>query len=180
MQADFGCSGQGRAFGVLELADLPAMLAIELGGHAYPWSEAVFRDCFKEGYERWGLWSTNESGSASELAGYALLCWQFDELHLLNLCVRRTLHRCGLGRRLLRFALAKAREARARCVLLEVRASNRAARALYRTEGFSEIGLRKNYYPAGHGREDALVMTLPLADNAPETLKRAFDGPNLL
>lgn len=158
MQVYLEISGQVCKFGVLELSDLPAVMSIELGGHAYPWSEAIFTDCFKTGYERWGLWS------AGELIGFAILCWQADELHLLNLCVRRTFHRSGLGRRLLRFAIANARSAWARCMLLEVRVSNQAAIRLYGSEGFSEIGLRKEYYPAGHGREDALVMTLPLVE----------------
>lgn len=143
-------------FGVLELSDMPAVISVELSGHAYPWTEGIFRDCFKPGYEHWGLWS------ADELVGFAILCWQFDELHLLNLCVSRTFHRSGMGRRLLRFAIANARSATARGVLLEVRSSNIAAINLYRTEGFLEVGIRKDYYPTGHGREDALVMTLPL------------------
>ncbi|MGZ8155124.1 MAG: ribosomal protein S18-alanine N-acetyltransferase, partial [Burkholderiales bacterium] len=43
---------------------------------------------------------------------------------------------------------------------LEVRPSNTAARALYARSGFSEIGRRRDYYPAQEGREDAVVMEL--------------------
>jgi ribosomal-protein-alanine N-acetyltransferase len=148
-------SSADRQFGPLALADLESILAIELGSHSHPWSAAVFRDCFKAGYERWGLWSSGE------LVGFAILCWQFDELHLLNLCVRHNCRRLGLGRRLLRFAIASARAASSRCMLLEVRVSNQGAIELYKKEGFTEIGRRKDYYPAAYGREDALVMTLP-------------------
>jgi ribosomal-protein-alanine N-acetyltransferase len=46
---------------------------------------------------------------------------------------------------------------------LEVRQSNDRARALYRRVGFAEVGLRRGYYPAAVQREDAVVMSLPLA-----------------
>ncbi|MCZ6831549.1 MAG: hypothetical protein O7F73_18545, partial [Gammaproteobacteria bacterium] len=48
-----------------------------------------------------------------------------------------------------------------RC-LLEVRCSNGGAIALYRKHGFTEDGVRKNYYPTDGGREDALLMSLNL------------------
>ena len=50
-------------------------------------------------------------------------------------------------------------------LLLEVRQSNERARALYRRRGFAEIGIRRGYYPATQGREDAVVMALTLADD---------------
>ena len=144
-------------FGALEPSDIPSILAIELSGHAYPWSEAVFLDCFKPGYEVWGIWTS------CELAGFAILCWQYDELHLLNLCVRRTYQHAGLGRRLLRFVIVSGRSALARKMILEVRASNQAAISLYQKEGFEKSGERRGYYPAGCRREDALVMELALS-----------------
>ena len=46
---------------------------------------------------------------------------------------------------------------------LEVRVSNTRALAVYEAHGYRRVGLRKNYYPAGHGqREDAVVMSLRL------------------
>jgi ribosomal-protein-alanine N-acetyltransferase len=45
---------------------------------------------------------------------------------------------------------------------LEVRASNTAAIALYESLGFNEATIRRNYYPAKEGREDAIIMALPL------------------
>ena len=45
---------------------------------------------------------------------------------------------------------------------LEVRASNVGARTLYESLGFNEATVRRNYYPAKEGREDAIVMALPL------------------
>jgi ribosomal-protein-alanine N-acetyltransferase len=58
--------------------------------------------------------------------------------------------------------IAEARKLRAETVFLEVRDSNRRAIRLYQQAGFNEIGLRKGYYPATQGREDAIVMALIL------------------
>jgi ribosomal-protein-alanine N-acetyltransferase len=54
--------------------------------------------------------------------------------------------------------LTLARRINMRRMVLEVRASNAAAIALYRSAGFEQIGLRRGYYPAANGREDALLM----------------------
>jgi ribosomal-protein-alanine N-acetyltransferase len=60
-------------------------------------------------------------------------------------------------------AVALARDKNMRSVLLEVRPSNHRALAVYKQYGFSQIGLRRNYYPAAQNkREDAIVMRLPL------------------
>jgi len=45
---------------------------------------------------------------------------------------------------------------------LEVRASNQQAIALYQFLGFNEVSIRRNYYPTKEGREDAIIMALPL------------------
>ncbi len=49
-------------------------------------------------------------------------------------------------------------------LLLEVRPSNEKALALYRHFGFQQIGVRRGYYPATGGREDALVLTHALSE----------------
>lgn len=61
----------------------------------------------------------------------------------------------GVGRALLRALLERARARGASAVLLEVRADNPAAQALYASEGFERIGVRRRYYPPD---VDALVM----------------------
>jgi ribosomal-protein-alanine N-acetyltransferase len=70
--------------------------------------------------------------------------------------------RRGIGREVLGFVLRLARELGAHRILLEVRPSNEAARALYAAAGFTEIATRRGYYPAGAGREDAIVLELVL------------------
>jgi ribosomal-protein-alanine N-acetyltransferase len=85
------------------------------------------------------------------------------EAHLLNLSIAAAHQRIGHGSMLLGEAMALARNLGVRSLFLEVRPSNRAAQALYTRFGFRKIAVRRGYYPAHAGREDALVLTLPLA-----------------
>jgi ribosomal-protein-alanine N-acetyltransferase len=85
-----------------------------------------------------------------------------DEVHLLNLTVASDFQKKGVGRALLNFLIADALEQQAKKMILEVRRTNLAAIFLYESSGFDQIGLRKNYYPAHLGREDAIVMEMLL------------------
>lgn len=142
------------------LEDLPDVLDIERNCYSFPWTEAVFRDCFRPDYRPWGLFL---SGS---LVGYAVVAYVVDEAHLLNICVSRQKRRLGLARHLLRRVIREAAVDGMAQVLLEVRVTNRAATELYLTEGFSEIGRRPGYYPSSDGREDAIVFSLSIASPA--------------
>ena len=81
-----------------------------------------------------------------------------DETHLLNIAVARDWQGRGLAQVLLQALCERCVQQRAQALWLEVRPSNTRARALYQREGFVDIGVRKHYYPAEGGREDALVM----------------------
>ena len=85
-----------------------------------------------------------------------------DEGHLLNITIAPAWRRQGLGRLLLKHIVDTAREQQARTLFLEVRPSNRAAIELYEQAGFEAFALRKGYYPADQGHEDAIVMRLDL------------------
>ena len=76
----------------------------------------------------------------------------------MNLCVRPESLQQGIGRKLLSHLISLARRHNAEMMFLEVRPTNRAARALYESMGFNELGSRREYYPADHGREDALIL----------------------
>lgn len=147
-------AAEGAEFRRLLQDDIPAILAIERTSYSHPWTEGVFLDCFSDRYELWGL---EQDG---QLLGYAVMLWQFEEVHLLNICVASSCRGFGLGRRLLRFVIARSLLRPCDQIVLEVRASNREAAQLYLSEGFKEVGQRKAYYPAPGGREDALVMVL--------------------
>lgn len=136
--------------------DLPEVLDIECQGYSFPWSESVFRGCFRPDYRLWAL----EMGE--RLSGYAVVAYMAGEAHLLNLCVAAGQRRSGAGRRLLRHLVAESARDGMSQVLLEVRGSNSGAMDLYTSEGFTVIGRRPGYYPGGREREDALVMALPV------------------
>ena len=137
-------------------AHIDEVIAIEETVHAHPWTRGNFADSIAAGYDCWVAYRR------STLVGYGVLLFAVDEAHLLNLSVARHWQRQGIGAELTRYFVKIARTRGTAKIFLEVRPSNRAARALYAAHGFSEIGLRRDYYPAAGGREDAVVMELEL------------------
>jgi len=137
--------------------DLDAVAALEATLQAFPWSRGNFADSLMGGHSAWVL------RQGGELLGFSILMQVIDEAHLLNIGVALRHQGRGHGARLLKDAMARAREGGAAKLFLEVRPSNARAVALYRHFGFREIGRRKAYYPAADGREDALVFDKELA-----------------
>ncbi|WP_418318392.1 ribosomal protein S18-alanine N-acetyltransferase [Piscinibacter sakaiensis] len=149
-------------------SDLPAVLAIEQAAYEFPWTRGNFLDSLHAGYLARLMF--DERG---RVIGYFIAMSGVDEMHLLNLSVAPALQGRGHGRAMLDALLQLCREHGAGMLWLEVRTSNLRARSLYRRLGFSEIGIRRGYYPAAGGaREDAIVMSLatapmPGASNGP-------------
>lgn len=104
-----------------------------------------------------------------QYAGYIHSQLIVDELTVLNLLVRPTWRRQGIAGQLLCAALQSAERGGATRCLLEVRAGNVAALALYRSMGFVEDGRRAGYYPGIAGREDAVLMSVALPARIRET-----------
>lgn len=138
--------------------DLPEILSIELSAYAFPWTTNIFRDCLRVGYCCWVL----ERDGIIAAYGVISVVVGVGESHLLNLCVDPALQGTGLGRIMLDWLLDIARQHKVDMVFLEVRPSNDMAMKLYSDAGFDEVGMRRNYYPAKHGREDALIMARSL------------------
>lgn len=136
----------------MQARDLRAVMAIESRSYDFPWTEAIFRDCLRVGYYCQVL------ESDGGVAGYGILSLGAGEAHILNLCIKPDLRGQGLGRRMLGHLLSYARRHHATAAVLEVRRSNHPAQELYKKTGFEQTGVRKNYYPAYGGREDALVF----------------------
>lgn len=136
--------------------DLDVVMAIEQAIYPHPWTRGNFSDSLAAGYHCW----IAECGGM--VAGYSVVMIAAGEAHLLNLSIAAQWQRRGLGSELLRFILGLARDCAAARVYLEVRPSNTAALALYTQAGFSRIGVRRGYYPARGGSEDAVVMELVL------------------
>ena len=97
-----------------------------------------------------------------KLIAYAVMSIAVQECHILNICVDPDLQGHGIGRRFLQELLIIAKARKADTVFLEVRPSNVAALSLYFSEGFNEIGTRRDYYPASVGREDAVILAKSL------------------
>ena len=138
-------------------ADLDEVLSIEHEAYDFPWSREIFRDCLRVGY------SCRVLESDGVVNAYGMLQIAAGKSRLLNLCVRRRLHRRGLGRRLLSLLIEAARSHHTNSVFLEVRPSNTAARRLYDSMDFTMVGVSRGYYPARTGREDAMILALSLS-----------------
>ncbi|MDO9180232.1 MAG: ribosomal protein S18-alanine N-acetyltransferase [Agitococcus sp.] len=134
-------------------SDLPAVCAIEQQVQYAPWTEKLFSD----GLERHWCFVAEKS---EQIVGFAVVQFVVDEASLLNIAVEPTQQKQGIGRLLLDEVLTQASAKKATTVFLEVRASNQRAIQMYQQAGFNEMGLRKNYYPAGNGKEHAVMMAL--------------------
>jgi ribosomal-protein-alanine N-acetyltransferase len=144
----------------MSMRDIDDIQRIELRVYSHPWSLANFTDSIDSGYS---CWVCRVGG---ELVGYFVLMLAVDEAHLLNISVAEKRQGLGFGARLLRHAMDVARQGGAGTLLLEVRPSNERALALYRHFGFRQIGVRRDYYPADTGRENALVLARALGESS--------------
>lgn len=140
----------------LTTSDLAAAYAIEQRSHAFPWSEKTLASNQGDRYFNLRL------DVDGEMAAFAVTQVVVDEATLFNIAVDPAYQRRGLGRALLEHLIAELEAKDVFTLWLEVRASNTAARALYESLGFNEATIRRNYYPAKEGREDAIIMALPL------------------
>lgn len=136
--------------------DLSDVVAIESAVHAYPWKHGHFADALKAGN------ATVIMESGDDIVGYAIIMTVLDEAHLLNISIAKNHQRQGLGRALLQQVMALAQKKACKDLFLEVRESNAPAIALYESMGFNEMSIRRNYYPAQDGREDAILMGLAI------------------
>ena len=149
-------ANQGAGIRPLTEADLDAVMEIEIRAYDFPWTQSIFRDCLRVGY---CCWCCENEGI---IQGYGVMSAAAGESHILNLTVHPESQRQGIGSKLLKHFLQLARRHGADTIMLEVRPSNRKAINLYEKLGFNEIGVRRNYYPAEDGREDALMLALNL------------------
>ncbi len=137
-------------------ADVDAVMEVETSAYDYPWTAGIFQDCLRVGYCSW-VCVLDE-----KIIGHGVMSVVAGECHILNVCLHPDWQNRGLGRRLVRRLLNIARQRQADTAFLEVRESNRVALALYRSMGFNEIGVRRGYYPAPNGRENAQVLAVSL------------------
>ncbi len=145
-----------NGFREMGIDDIPEIMEIEKAVYTHPWTEGIFKDCMRVGYNCWVFMEQNK------ILAYGLVSVAVNEAHILNICVAPQAQGKGLGKRMLYKLMQLAEERQGNSIFLEVRESNLIAQNLYDQEGFNRIGLRKNYYPAEDGREDALVFAKEL------------------
>ena len=136
--------------------DLDVVLQIENRVYVDGWTRMIFKDCMRVGYHCYSLYSDKK------LIGYGLFTSAVEEAHLLNIAIAPEFQGRGIGRQFLNVLMHLMQNSGAETLFLEVRSSATAAQSLYQKMGFSEIGRRKEYYVAMHGREDALVYSCTL------------------
>jgi ribosomal-protein-alanine N-acetyltransferase len=140
------------------LADrLEEVMRVEQRAYASPWSRTNFLDALHSGYQAQMLMANGY------VLGYFVAMKGVDEVHLLNITVAPEFQGQGWSRVMLDALMLWARGQGAEWLWLEVRVGNVRAIKVYEAHGYRRVGLRKAYYPAGHGqREDAIVMSLRL------------------
>jgi [ribosomal protein S18]-alanine N-acetyltransferase len=157
VSAVFKTEGESVAtpsYRALTEADLPRVTAIESMVYAFPWSLGNFRDSLFSGYFCTGGFVD------SELVCYSVVMPALEEQHILNLAVSAAWQGRGIGAAMLAHLIDAAKLTPCEVMYLEVRPSNIAALRLYERFGFRQLGLRRDYYPAVTGREDALFLGL--------------------
>ena len=171
--AETGPTGHGHVDVVLRPMrwwDIAAVHRIETNLFPDPWSvEAFWSELahvpatrYYLVAERAGAESAGtDPAGADSVVGYAGMVVAGHQADVQTLAVAPAHQRGGMGARLLDALLAEARRRGAAEVLLEVRAENTAAQALYARAGFERVAVRRGYYRPGG--TDALVLRLRLA-----------------
>ncbi len=135
-------------------SDLSTIELIENEAQAYPWTRGNFLDSIKSS-QTYLMMKLNE-----EIVGFTVMMFVLDECHLLNISIKKSMQKKGYGSHFLKEVIRRARLAHSKTIYLEVRISNHAAIHLYDKHGFNEMSIRKDYYRAKEGREDAVLMGL--------------------
>jgi ribosomal-protein-alanine N-acetyltransferase len=139
-------------FRQMAFEDIIAVIQLENEVYQFPWTDRIFKDCIRVGYDCWLAHLGNT------VVAHAVISIAAGESHILNLSVTRNHQGKGIGKQFIQFLLNIARNKRAQIMMLEVRPSNIRAINCYSSAGFNEIGCRKDYYPAPNGKEDALLF----------------------
>ena len=136
--------------------DIAAIAEIERKCFSEPWSENAFRSCLNESAD---LFVLEAEGAIGGFAVFDRTLGNEAELH--NIAIAPEMRGKGLSRLLMDAIIASAHQNNVERIMLEVRASNEAAIALYTKYGFEKVGLRPGYYR--HPTENAILMDLLLS-----------------
>ena len=143
-------------FREISLGDLDGIVQIERAVNPFPWGEEALRDTIASTGHH--LMSLREGRAV----GFLLSSFVLDEAQLLLIGVSPDWQGVGVGGQLLKELINRSQDRGQKLIYLEVRSGNERAIRLYRSLGFIDIGVRRDYYPGLVGREDAIVMSLQL------------------
>ena len=133
--------------------DIEEVAAIEKSIFSMPWSADSFRDSIALDHT---IYLTAEVDG--NIAGYCGMYKMFHEGEIVNVAVAPTYRKHGVAQTMLKELMRLGIEADIDTFLLEVRESNHPARALYEKLGFTQLGVRKNFYEKPV--ENAVIMWL--------------------
>lgn len=135
----------------MELQHISQVAELERLCFSDPWSEKSVAAELEHDYSLWLVVLEGET-----VVGYIGSQTSFGETDMMNVAVRPDCRRRGIGEKLILALMEELKARESHSLTLEVRASNESAITLYHKLGFSQIGLRKNYYR--NPREDALIL----------------------
>ena len=139
----------------MTIEDCEQVAAIEAVSFSMPWSLKAFTETVQKLNFRYFV--AEEDG---EVLGYCGFLYVLDEAEIPNVCVKASVRKQGIGKQMMTVLIEEAAKLGMAVLYLEVRESNRAARSLYESLGFVEIGIRKNFYE--QPVENAVLMSKTL------------------
>jgi len=142
-----------------EESDLNEISRIEKENFSEPWTFDSFKSCLNSETARFFSLIDGEE----RICGYFLFYFSSEEAELMTIAVDKALRGRGLGHRLIRAMKKEASDLGLKQIILEVRESNESAKALYRSEDFQIIGVRKRFYR--FPEENALVERFCIVRN---------------
>lgn len=142
--------------GPLTADDIDTVVSLDQLTALMPWPRSIIEQCLRDDYVNHLLLQNQQA------IGFSICSTGAGEAHLQNIAIHPDYQGRGYGHWLLEQTVNRLRERGLHQLFLEVRASNAAAIKLYQRYGFENIGLRKSYYDAPVGREDAYVYLLPI------------------
>ena len=133
-------------------ADIGQVFNIEKENFNFPWSQNIFNDCIDNGY------ICKIICNDGKVVGYSISSAFSLEFHIMNISIMKQFQNHGLARMMIQDSYINALKNNCNVIFLECRPSNKIARHLYESEGFSEVGIRKDYYPSQNGKEDGIIF----------------------
>lgn len=135
----------------MEPCHVPQVAALEKLCFSDPWSEGSVAGELDNPLSCWLVAMEGE-----RVVGYVGSQTVLGETDMMNIAVHPDCRRAGVGQALIRALIRALKERDSCCLTLEVRESNAPARSLYEKMGFSQVGLRNNYYRSP--RENACIL----------------------